>query len=304
MGDRVRRHCARRRRPHRDHHLRSGGTRAHGPRRHAPRCDSKHCCRPMASACHSSRRVSARRSTIGGTIAAGLAGPARAARGPVRDYVLGARLLTGDGRVLRFGGEVMKNVAGYDVARLLAGSLGILGVILDVSLKVLPLRTDTHGAARLRRGLARSIRSPQTRYQRRRSRAAVWCADQLRVRLEGSAFALNEIVPSARWCNRRRRRAPTTYWRDVRDQRHDFFAGAPDALARQRAVARIARCGRRARALVARMERRPALVRGCCDAASSPTLARSRRRLRDVVPFGRDRPPGCRARCSRRCRRR
>ena len=79
-------------------------------------------------------------STIGGTIAAGLAGPARVARGPVRDYVLGARLLTGDGRVLRFGGEVMKNVAGYDVARLLAGSLGILGVILDVSLKVLPRR--------------------------------------------------------------------------------------------------------------------------------------------------------------------
>ena len=58
--------------------------------------------------------------TLGGTVAAGLAGPARVARGPVRDYVLGARLLTGDGRVLKFGGEVMKNVAGYDVSRLLA----------------------------------------------------------------------------------------------------------------------------------------------------------------------------------------
>ena len=76
--------------------------------------------------------------TLGGTVAAGLAGPARMWAGPLRDFVLGAQVLTGDGRVLRFGGEVMKNVAGYDVARLMAGSLGILGVLLDVSLKVLP----------------------------------------------------------------------------------------------------------------------------------------------------------------------
>jgi glycolate oxidase FAD binding subunit len=77
--------------------------------------------------------------TLGGAIAAGLAGPSRATHGPVRDYVLGTRVLGGDGRVLRFGGEVMKNVAGYDVSRLMAGSLGILGILLDVSLKVLPL---------------------------------------------------------------------------------------------------------------------------------------------------------------------
>ena len=77
--------------------------------------------------------------TLGGAIAAGLAGPSRATHGPVRDFVLGVRILAGDGRVLRFGGEVMKNVAGYDVSRLMAGSLGILGVLLDVSIKVLPL---------------------------------------------------------------------------------------------------------------------------------------------------------------------
>jgi len=76
--------------------------------------------------------------TIGGTVAAGLAGPARARSGPVRDYVLGVRVLTGDGRALRFGGEVMKNVAGYDLSRLMAGALGILGILLEVSLKVLP----------------------------------------------------------------------------------------------------------------------------------------------------------------------
>src|ERR1700754_1701769 len=76
--------------------------------------------------------------TIGGCVAAGLAGPRRMAAGAVRDFGLGARLLDAHGRALRFGGEVMKNVAGYDVSRLLAGSLGIFGAILEVSLKVLP----------------------------------------------------------------------------------------------------------------------------------------------------------------------
>lgn len=76
--------------------------------------------------------------TLGGCIAAGLSGPHRAAAGSVRDFVLGVRLLDGKGRDLRFGGQVMKNVAGYDVARLMAGSMGTLGVLLEVSLKVLP----------------------------------------------------------------------------------------------------------------------------------------------------------------------
>ena len=77
--------------------------------------------------------------TVGGMVAAGLNGPARASVGAVRDYVLGAEMLNGRGELLRFGGQVMKNVAGYDVSRLLAGSLGTLGVITEVSLKVLPL---------------------------------------------------------------------------------------------------------------------------------------------------------------------
>jgi glycolate oxidase FAD binding subunit len=76
--------------------------------------------------------------TIGGTVAAGLAGPRRQAAGGVRDFVLGAVLMDGQGRVLHFGGKVMKNVAGYDVSRLLAGSLGVFGLIAEVSLKVLP----------------------------------------------------------------------------------------------------------------------------------------------------------------------
>jgi glycolate oxidase FAD binding subunit len=77
--------------------------------------------------------------TVGGAVASGLSGPRRASAGAVRDFVLGAVLMDVHGELLHFGGQVMKNVAGYDVSRLLAGSLGILGPIVEVSLKVLPL---------------------------------------------------------------------------------------------------------------------------------------------------------------------
>ena len=77
--------------------------------------------------------------TVGGMVAAGLSGPARASVGAVRDYVLGLKLLNGRGELLTFGGQVMKNVAGYDVSRLMAGAWGTLGVITEVSLKVLPV---------------------------------------------------------------------------------------------------------------------------------------------------------------------
>jgi len=77
--------------------------------------------------------------TVGGMVAAGLSGPARASVGAVRDFVLGARLINGKGEDLTFGGQVMKNVAGYDVSRLLAGSWGTLGIVTEVSLKVLPV---------------------------------------------------------------------------------------------------------------------------------------------------------------------
>jgi len=77
--------------------------------------------------------------TVGGMVASGLSGPARASSGAVRDYLLGVVMLNGRGEHLTFGGQVMKNVAGYDVSRLMAGMLGTLGVLLDVSLKVLPI---------------------------------------------------------------------------------------------------------------------------------------------------------------------
>jgi glycolate oxidase FAD binding subunit len=77
--------------------------------------------------------------TVGGTVAAGLAGPSRAAVGSVRDFVLGAQIINGKGELLTYGGQVMKNVAGYDVSRAMAGSMGTLGVIAELSLKVLPV---------------------------------------------------------------------------------------------------------------------------------------------------------------------
>lgn len=76
--------------------------------------------------------------TLGGTVACNLSGPRRPYAGAARDFVLGTRIINGRGEILRFGGEVMKNVAGYDLSRLMAGSFGTLGVMLDVSLKVLP----------------------------------------------------------------------------------------------------------------------------------------------------------------------
>ena len=103
-------------------------------------------------------------STIGGVIAAGLAGPSRPFAGAVRDHVLGARILDGRGRVLRFGGTVFKNVAGFDAFRLMCGAMGTLGVIMDVSLRVTP------------RAEARAARS----FQQDWSTARVWLSALMR----------------------------------------------------------------------------------------------------------------------------
>ncbi len=161
--------------------------------------------------------------TLGGTVAAGLAGPARMAAGPVRDYVLGTRVLTGDGRVLKFGGEVMKNVAGYDVARLMAGSLGLLGVLLDVSLKVLPSaparRTlvveASQAEALVRMGALARTGMPVT--------ASAWLADRWYVRLDGSPPALDA---AARPIGGASLQDDLSFWQGLREQTCDFFTNA------------------------------------------------------------------------------
>jgi glycolate oxidase FAD binding subunit len=160
--------------------------------------------------------------TLGGTVACGLAGPARAWSGPLRDYVLGARVLTGDGRVLRFGGEVMKNVAGYDVARLLAGSFGVLGVLLDVSLKVLPappgqrtlaLELDEASALERLADLGRGA-LPLS--------AGSWVEGRLYLRFDGSEATLDAI---GRRIGGEAVAGSREFWASLREQAHPFFAG-------------------------------------------------------------------------------
>jgi glycolate oxidase FAD binding subunit len=128
--------------------------------------------------------------TLGGIVAAGLSGPRRAYAGAARDFVLGARLLGADGEYLRFGGEVMKNVAGFDVSRLLCGSLGILGIITEVSVKVLP-RPRTEQTLRLGMTAAEAVESfNRWAAQPLPLSATAWCAGAAWVRLSGAAPAV------------------------------------------------------------------------------------------------------------------
>jgi glycolate oxidase FAD binding subunit len=128
--------------------------------------------------------------TLGGIIAAGLSGPRRATAGSVRDHVLGLRLLAAGGELLTFGGRVVKNVAGFDVARLLCGSLGILGLIVEASLKVLP-RPAAEATMELEMGVAGAIEA-FNRWSRRPLplSATSWHDGVARVRLSGAASAV------------------------------------------------------------------------------------------------------------------
>jgi glycolate oxidase FAD binding subunit len=167
--------------------------------------------------------------TVGGMVAAGLAGPARAAVGSVRDYVLGATMLDGRGQLLSFGGQVMKNVAGYDVSRLLAGSMGVLGVICEVSLKVLPrpvatvtLRFDVDEAEAIRRLNAWGGQPLPLS-------ASAWQAGVLHLRLAGAAAAVASASRQLGGVALGDTEA-AALWDGLRDQRHAFFAEAQRAV--------------------------------------------------------------------------
>lgn len=156
--------------------------------------------------------------TIGGVVACALSGPARPWTGAVRDFVLGARIVNGRGDVLSFGGEVMKNVAGYDVSRLMAGALGTLGVLLEISFKLLPrpARDETRvfeltAGEAIRRG-TRWARSPLPIL------GACHDGERLHLRLAGAEPAVAEAA-------RRVGGEPgdRALWAALRDQRHPFF---------------------------------------------------------------------------------
>jgi len=162
-------------------------------------------------------------STIGGVVASGLSGPRRAAAGAVRDFVLGAQLLDGRGELLAFGGQVMKNVAGYDVSRLLAGSLGTLGVITQVSLKVLPapyreatLRFDMDEITALRR-------MNEWAGQPLPVSATCWHNGVLTVRLSGAQAAVKAALQRLGGDALANGDA---FWNSLRDQTREYFGGA------------------------------------------------------------------------------
>jgi glycolate oxidase FAD binding subunit len=165
------------------------------------------------------------RATVGGAVASGLSGPRRAYCGAVRDYVLGVEMIDGRGELLRFGGKVIKNVAGFDVSRLMAGSLGTLGLLTQVTLKTVPrpraectLKFAMHQPAALEvMTLWASRPLPLS--------ATAWHDGLLHVRLSGAEAAVRaarqslggDLVSGA-----------DEYWDDVREQRLEFLAPAQE----------------------------------------------------------------------------
>ena len=159
--------------------------------------------------------------TVGGMVAAGLSGPRRAAVGALRDFVLGVTLLNAVPSRLTFGGTVMKNVAGYDVSRLLAGSLGTLGLILDVSLKVLP-RPVAETSLRFSMPQSEALMSLNTWAGKPLPiSASHWQADTLTLRLSGAEAA---VAAARRLLGGEEVAEAASFWHDVREQRHAFFA--------------------------------------------------------------------------------
>ena len=161
-------------------------------------------------------------STLGGCIAAGLSGPRRAYAGAARDTVLGVRMVDGKADDLRFGGQVMKNVAGFDVSRLIAGSLGTLGVITEVSLKVLPVPvaeatlTFEHTAGGAIAAMNEWAGKPLP------LSATCWHDGKLSVRLSGAAAAVTAAIKLLGG-ERMEDAAAHHFWLSIREQSAAFF---------------------------------------------------------------------------------
>jgi glycolate oxidase FAD binding subunit len=165
--------------------------------------------------------------TVGGMIAAGYAGSARASAGGVRDYVLGAQMIDGKGDALSFGGQVIKNVAGYDISRLLAGSMGSLGIITEVSLKVLPLPPAELSLA-FEMNEADAIHALNTWGGKPLPiNASCWHDGLLSVRLRGALTAL-EAAQRSMGGKRVPQAEAQMFWQSLREQTHTFFTLTQD----------------------------------------------------------------------------
>jgi len=169
---------------------------------------------------HFAEATSHDNATIGGTIACNMSGPRRAYAGAARDFVLGCNIINGKAEKLKFGGQVMKNVAGYDASRLMSGAMGTLGVILDISLKVLPKpeteitlghQCDIHQAMEnMHQWVKQSL--PLS--------ASCYINSQLFIRLSGNHSSVStaqqkiggDVIDNAE-----------NFWQQIKDQSHDFF---------------------------------------------------------------------------------
>ena len=163
--------------------------------------------------------------TLGGAIASGLSGPRRASSGAVRDFVLGANVINGRGEHLVFGGQVMKNVAGYDVSRLMAGAMGTLGVLTEVSLKVLPV-PPAEATLRFRIPQAEALRQLNAwGGQPLPLNASCWRDDgdggALYLRLRGAVAA---VESACRKLGGERLEGAAPHWNATREQADAWFA--------------------------------------------------------------------------------
>lgn len=160
--------------------------------------------------------------TLGGTVAANLSGPRRAYAGAARDFVLGTRIVNGHGQILRFGGEVIKNVAGYDLSRLMAGAMGTLGVILDVSLKVLPRPREERTL--VQEMALRAALNQLCAWAARPLPLSASCIEdgRLYVRLSGAPSAVHKACADI---GGEPLDDADGFWSEVREQRRPLFSG-------------------------------------------------------------------------------
>jgi glycolate oxidase FAD binding subunit len=163
--------------------------------------------------------------TIGGVVATGLSGPRRATSGAVRDFVLGVRVIDGRGQDLTFGGRVMKNVAGYDVSRLMVGSLGTLALLSEISLKVLPISAATLTLVRAASEADAIRMMNEWGGKPLPISATCWVDGKLFVRLSGAAAALKAarvLIGGDTVEN------DAGLWESLREQTHAFLSNASD----------------------------------------------------------------------------
>lgn len=158
--------------------------------------------------------------TLGGTLACNLSGPRRPWSGSIRDAVLGVKLINGRGEHLRFGGRVMKNVAGFDVSRLQAGALGAFGVITEISVKVLP-RAARHRTLTFELSASQALeRMQDLSRQSKPLTGAAWVDNRLYLRVEGADAAVEATCQ--RWGGEMLEDG--AFWRDLREQSLPYFA--------------------------------------------------------------------------------